>query len=201
MLLSAPFPAGLSRVRGSLHQSLYLESSNHGNCAGLMYETNKKISRHQTVRKPVYDRPRHGKQTAELLKNLPETRNGIMNMLLQDNTLGLKTLQKMLWSLKHKRLKQIHEINQFSLLYSSEMDKSLWVRLSLASLYFSVFTFAYRETTRYTEHVVQCGDHCCVLLLRWSLLAWSWHYALHMGSVGTEAEARSKGQSLLQADL
>lgn len=39
-------------------------------------------------RKPVYDRPRHGKQTAELLKNLPETRNGIMNMLLQDNTLG-----------------------------------------------------------------------------------------------------------------
>lgn len=105
MLLSAPFPAGLSRVRGSLHQSLYLESSNHGNCAGLMYETNKKISRHQTVRKPVYDRPRHGKQTAELLKNLPETRNGIMNMLLQDNTLGPKDASEDALILKTQKIK------------------------------------------------------------------------------------------------
>lgn len=52
MLLSAPFPVGLSRVRGRLHQSPYLESSNRGNGAVLMYEANKKISiRHQNLSK------------------------------------------------------------------------------------------------------------------------------------------------------
>lgn len=60
MLLSAAFPVGLWRVGGRLHQSLYLESSNHGNCAVLMCEANKKTSGHQNLSKnPAPDRPRH----------------------------------------------------------------------------------------------------------------------------------------------
>lgn len=51
MLLSAAFPVGLWRVRGRLHQSLYLKSSNHGNCTVLMYESNKKMSGHQNLSK------------------------------------------------------------------------------------------------------------------------------------------------------
>lgn len=67
--------------------------------------------------------------------------------------------------------------------------------------YFFRYSHLHRERQNLQNMWSKCGDNCCVLLLRWSLLAWSWHYALHMGSVGTEAEARSKGQSLLQADL
>lgn len=44
-------------------------------------------------------------------------------------------------------------------------------------------------------------DYCWLLLPEVVLLAWSQHYILHMALVGTEAYARSKGQSLLQADL
>lgn len=210
MLLSAAFPVGLWRVGGRLHQSLYLESSNHGNCAVLMCEANEKTSGHQNL-----SRNRHltGQDMTVFLfktrtdgwasENLPETRKWIMNRLLQEDCSGL--------SLRHlgrsfdPLLKDKKKTTPNQMIFFNKMHFSIskWkigcVRLSLtANTFFNIGIWMQR---RPTEHVVRRGGYCCVLLPRWSLLAWSWHYALHMGSVGTEAEARSKGQSLLQADL
>lgn len=96
MLLSAAFPVGLWRVRGRLHQSLYLKSGNHGNCTVLMYESNKKDERTSEL---VENQPLTGrdmtvfvfetKKEGRASENLPETENRVMNRSRSELPLGL----------------------------------------------------------------------------------------------------------------
>lgn len=115
----------------------------------------KPIKRSADIRlfeKPVYDRPRHGQQTAELLKNLPETRNRIMNMLLQDTTLGPQDASEDALIRKTQIIQTNTWNHQFSLLCSSRMDKSLWVSLCLTAsitIFFSIHICIQRDNQIY----------------------------------------------------
>ena len=95
MLLSAAFPVGLWRVRGRLHESLYLESSNHGNCTILKYESNKKDQRTSELAENQYLTGQDmtvfvfKTQTDGLgARTLPDTKNRNITRLPQEAILG-----------------------------------------------------------------------------------------------------------------
>lgn len=142
MLLSAAFPVGLWRVRGRLHQSLYLKSSNHGNCTVLMYESNKKMSGHQNLLKTstwqaetwLFLSSRQKKE-GRASENLPETENRVMNRSYSELPLALLRTFDFLLSILMKKEIKFYFIWLFYLAESDCQHHN----------YFSVYVLVYTE--------------------------------------------------------